>query len=153
MLLSKVFSEQYIRVGLKSTNKQELFVELVHALEEREDIDIDAILRTLWSREEMLNTRIAPGIAIPHTQVKNIKKTMGILGISAEGVDYDVHDGEKIRIVVMLIDDESATIEHLDTLRNFAILAKNPRFVTKVLECKSSREVYNTILKFESMLR
>lgn len=153
MQLSKVFSEQYIRVGLKSKNKHDLFEELVHALEEREDIDVDDVLRTLWSREEMLNTRIAPGIAIPHTQVKHIQRTMGILGISPGGIDYDVHDGEKIRIVVMLIDDESATIEHLDTLRNFAILAKNPRFVQKVLECQSPREVYDTIVKFESMLR
>jgi len=153
MQLSKVFSEQYIRVGLKSRTKRELFEELVHALEEREDIDVDEILRTLWTREEMLNTRIAPGIAIPHTQVKHIQRTMGILGISAEGVDYDVYDGEKIRLVVMLVDDESATIEHLDTLRNFAILAKNTRFVQQVLDCKTAKEVFETIVKFESMQR
>ena len=153
MHLSKVFSEQYIRVGLKSKNKRDLFEEMVHALEEREDIDVEAIVRTLWSREEMLNTRIAPGIAIPHTQVKHIKRTMGILGISHDGVDYDVYDGEKIRIVVMLVDDESATIEHLDTLRNFAILAKNQRFVQQILESKTPREVFDTLVKFESMQR
>lgn len=151
MQLSKVFSEQYIRVGLKSKNKHDLFEELVHALEEREDINVEDVLRTLWSREEMLNTRIAPGIAIPHTQVKNIQRTMGILGISSDGVDYDMQDGEKIRIVVMLVDDESATIEHLDTLRNFAILAKNSRFVQQILDSKTSREVFDTIVKFESM--
>ena len=38
----------------------------------------------------MLNTRIAPGIAIPHTQVKHIKKTMGIMGIAKNGIDYEL---------------------------------------------------------------
>lgn len=151
MQLSKVFSERYVKVGLKSRDKKELFEELVHALEEREDIDVEAVLQTLWSREEMLNTRIAPGIAIPHTQVKNIKKTMGILGISPEGVDYDVAGGEKIKIVVLLVDDEGATIEHLDTLRNFAVMARNPRFVQKLLECATPRDAAQTIVKFEDL--
>lgn len=150
MQLSKVFSERYIKVGLKSTNKHDLFEELVHALADHEDIYADDVLRTLWVREEMLNTRIAPGIAIPHTQVKHIQKTMGIFGIAPDGIDYDMPDGEKVKLVVLLVDDETATIEHLDTLRNFAIMARNSRFVQQTLECKTSKEVLDIIKMYES---
>lgn len=151
MQLSKVFTERFIRVGLKSTNKHDLFEEMVHLLADHEDIYADDVLRTLWVREEMLNTRIAPGIAIPHTQVKHIQKTMGILGIAHNGIDYDLPDGEKVKVVVLLVDDETATIEHLDTLRNFAIMARNPRFMQQILECADAKAVVETIKLYESM--
>ena len=51
MPLSKVFSERFIKVGLESTNKHELFEELVHALADHEDIYADDVVRTLWVRE------------------------------------------------------------------------------------------------------
>ncbi len=149
MKLSTVFSERFIRVGLRSTNKHDLFEEMVHALADHEEIYADEVLRTLWVREDMLNTRIAPGIAIPHTQVKHIQKTMGILGIAPNGIDYDLPDGEKVKVIVLLVDDETATIEHLDTLRNFAIMARNPRFMSQMLECANSKAVVEVIKMFE----
>jgi mannitol/fructose-specific phosphotransferase system IIA component (Ntr-type) len=151
MQLSKVFTERFIKVGLEATNKHELFEELVHALADHEDIYADDVIRTLWVREEMLNTRIAPGIAIPHTQVKHIKKTMGILGISNTGIDYELPDGEKVKVIVLLVDDETATIEHLDTLRNFAIMARNPRFMSQMMDCADAKSVYETIKMFETI--
>jgi PTS system fructose-specific IIA component/PTS system nitrogen regulatory IIA component len=154
MQLSKVFTERFIRVGLTSTNKHELFEELVHALAgENDEIESDEVLRTLWVREEMLNTRIAPGIAIPHTQVKHIHKTMGIFGVAPAGIDYELPDGEKVKLVVLLVDHETATIEHLDTLRNFAIMARNSRFVQQVLDCKDAKSVVEVIKMYESFTK
>jgi len=153
MKISKVFGEHNILVNLKSTTKPDLFEELVHALESIEDeIDYDEVLASLWKREQMLNTRIAPGIAIPHTQVKHLARTTGVLGISRDGVDYELSDGDKVNLVVMFVDDEQETTEHLNTLRSFALLAKNQRFVDQILSAKDAKTVCEIIIRFEDML-
>jgi len=154
MLISKVIGEKNILVPARSSEKGALFEEMVHALEDLDDeIDADEVLQTLWKREDMLNTRVAPGIAIPHTQVRHLERTTGMLAVSQQGVNYGLSDGEKIHIILMIVDDEHDTVEHLDTLRNFALIAKNQRFVDQLKASRTPAEVVELIRRYETMLK
>ncbi len=152
MRLSEIFTERYIRLGLAGRTKHDLFIELVNSLAKWENINTDEVLRTLWIREKMLNTRIAPGIAIQHTQIPGLPRTIGILAIEKTGVPYDLPGGVKVQLVMFLLDDVNATTEHLETLRNFALLARNPRFLEQLLACTDAAGVLRTIKEYEARL-
>lgn len=156
MVLSEVFRVQNIKPDLVSVNKEELFTELTEFLAEREEMDDkakDRVLVALWTREQMLGTVIAPHIALPHASLRGQKKTLGIFGISKQGIDYGSADGKPVHIVMMLIDDRYETKKHLKMLQQTAELIGSPNFYSKIMACTTQREVHAIITEIEEMQR
>jgi len=152
MRVSQLCSERYIKIGFDSRTKDDLFRELVYFLADREPLDTDAVLRSLWDRERMLNTRLIPNVALPHTQAKGLTRTVGVLAIDPAGCAYELPGEELVKVVMLVIDSTDATIEHLDTLRNFALLCRKPRFLPQLLECKDAATVLKTLKAHESYI-
>ena len=93
MLISEIFKPDNIKIGVESEDKDELFEEMVNFLADAEHLDNrDAILEGLWRREKKMSTGIAPNIAIPHTHVPNLNNTIGVLGISTNGIDDPIEN-------------------------------------------------------------
>lgn len=152
MLISELYTPNSVKLNLESETKEELFEELVNFIIEKEHFDNrDEILEKLWIRENKMTTGITPNIAIPHTQLRNIPKSTGILGISREGIDYDSLDGNPVHLIMLLIGDENNPNEHLRTLKNISVLLSNPDFYTKMMNCKTEEEVTEVIIEFEEI--
>lgn len=152
MLISQIYRTRFIQPNLRSFTKEDLFDEMIDFLAEQERVpDKDSVKETLWTRERMLSTGIAPYIAIPHAQIRDLKKTIGVLGISRKGILYGSQDGRPVHLVMLLIDDEMDPITHLETVRNAAVLVKNPRFYDKIMHCKTAVKIYHTIQNFEDI--
>ena len=150
MLVSEIFKPQNIKIDLQSTDKEELFEEMVNFLADVEGLDIrDQILKGIWERERKATTGIAPNIAIPHTHIPNINRSMGVLGISQKGIEYDSLDGKPVHLVMLLIGDDKEPENHLKILRNIAVLLTNPNFYPTIMKCKTPKEVSETIVEFE----
>ena len=97
-----------------------------------------------------MSTGIAPNIAIPHTHVPNLNSTIGVLGISTNGIDYDSLDGNPVHLVMMLIGDDKDPGNHLKILKRVAMLLNNPDFYSSIMKCKTPKQVHETIVEFES---
>ncbi|MBQ3922582.1 MAG: PTS sugar transporter subunit IIA [Spirochaetales bacterium] len=151
MLISEIFKPENIKIGIESEDKDELFEELVNFLADAEHLDNrEAILEGLWKREKKMSTGIAPNIAIPHTHVPNLNNTIGVLGISTNGIDYDSLDGNPVHLVMMLIGDDKDPGNHLKILKRVAMLLNNPDFYSSIMKCKTPKQVHETIVEFES---
>ncbi len=152
MLVSEIFKLDNIKIELESTDKEELFEEMVNFLADAEGLDCrDEILSGIWRRERKLSTGIAPHIAIPHTHLPNINRTAGVLGISQKGIDYDSLDGKPVHLVMMLIGDDSDPNGHLRILKGVAILLNNPNFYPTLMKCKSAKELSEALVEFEEL--
>jgi len=152
MRITDVILPRDIMVGLKSRNKTDLFNEIVDFLAEEEDLpNTDSVKKALWAREKMLSTGIMPKIALPHAQIKGLKKTVGMIGLSREGIEYETLDGEPVHIVMFFADDEMDSVGHLQTLRNAAQLASNPRFYSRMIQAMTSMEAYQSLKYFEEL--
>jgi nitrogen PTS system EIIA component len=152
MRITDVILPRNILVGLKSRNKVELFDEIVDFLAEKENLpDRDSVKKNVWAREKMLSTGIMPRIAMPHAQIKNLNKTVGMIGLSREGIEYETQDGKPVHIVLFFVDDEKDSIGHLQTLRNAAQLTSNPRFYSRIIQCMTPLEVYQAVKYFEEL--
>ncbi len=154
MDLSEIFKPSNIKVGLASSTKQELFDELVDFLVSKEKVqNPEEIKEALWAREGMLNTVIAPSIALPHASLRKQKETLGVFGVSHDGIEYGNNEGAPVHIVMMLVDNRFETKKHLRTLRSAALLIGSPNFFTKVMRCTTPSEVHRIILEVEEMQR
>ncbi|HUZ17073.1 MAG TPA: PTS sugar transporter subunit IIA [Spirochaetia bacterium] len=152
--LSEIFKESNIIADVASKDKEGLFTELVDFLADRENIkNKEAVIDAVWERERMLNTIIAPAIALPHAGLRRQKETLGVFAVSHSGVDYGDSEGGLVHIIMLLIDDRSASKKHLRTLREAATLISSPNFFTKVMKCRNASEVYAVIREVEEMQR
>ncbi len=150
MELSEIFRPSHIKIDLSSTNKEELFEELVDFLVERESLsNREEIMEGLWARERMLNTVIAPSIALPHASLRRQQEPLGVFGLSREGIEYG--ENERVHIVMMLIDNRFDTKRHLKTLRSAALLIGSPNFSTKIMRCETAADIHAVILEVEDM--
>jgi nitrogen PTS system EIIA component len=154
MLISEIFKPENIKINIESTDKEELFEEMVNFLIDVEKLDNrEEIITHLWKREKKMTTGIAPNIAIPHTHISSIDTTMGVLGISQKGIDYDSLDGKPVHLVMLLIGNDKEPEGHLKILKNLSVLLTNPSFYPNIINCKTPKELSDTILEYEDIAK
>jgi nitrogen PTS system EIIA component len=153
LLLQDLFSPGRIKCRLEAEDKSEVFEELVdllvsqYALDCREDI-LEAIRR----REEKMSTGIKRGIAIPHAKTNFTKGVIGVLGISAPGIDYESLDGDPVHMLFLLVSSEEDAGTHLSVLKKIALLAENPDFYREALAATNAEKVNRIIRTYEEIL-
>jgi mannitol/fructose-specific phosphotransferase system IIA component (Ntr-type) len=153
MILGELFTPGRIKVRLEAEDKPEVFEELVDLLVSAYRLEIrDQILDAIRRREEKMSTGIKKGIAIPHAKTTGIKGVLGVMGISASGIDYDSLDGEPVHVLFLLVSAEDAAGLHLRVLKNIALLVENADFYASIQKAGDPDSAHQTILKFEEIL-
>ena len=151
MSLSKVFSQKSIILNLKSSEKDELFEEMLEALVSAvPNLNRKEALNALLEREAKMNTGIMHNIAIPHGNCSCVEGVVGAIGISRDGIDYDSLDKAPVHIVFMLLCNPSSVEQHLAVLKDLASVLQTPSFVKDLLEKTSSEEVYNLLCEYSA---
>lgn len=150
MVLEDVFSKESIIVNLESTEKDELFEEMIEVLHEAHpDFNREEALAALNEREARMSTGIMHSVAVPHAVVPSVVGTLGAIGISRHGIDYDSIDHAPVHLVFMLIAGENQTERHVQILKSLAITLQKPGFIGKLLSCQTQAEAYNLIVQSE----
>ncbi len=148
MNLQQVFSKESIIPDLQSTDKEELFEEMLQAIiNVQPDINREEALSALSERESKMTTGIIPSIAVPHCRIDTVRGVAGAIGISRKGIDYDSLDGKPVHFVFMLICNSIEDALHLEVLKNLSVKLENPSFMQSLSECKTADEVYNLLGK------
>ncbi|MBP5158479.1 MAG: PTS sugar transporter subunit IIA [Treponema sp.] len=146
MNLQKVFPPESIILDLESSEKEELFEEMLQNICSRlPDVDRDEARAALLAREAKMSTGIIPGVAVPHGSIDTVKGVAGAIGISRKGIDYDAIDKKPVHYVFMLLGNSSDNAGHLETLRKIAILLINPSFISKVSEASSAGDIWDML--------
>jgi mannitol/fructose-specific phosphotransferase system IIA component (Ntr-type) len=152
MLISEIFRERDILVGVTGVHKRRLFETLTDLLCTQEGLSgRQELLETLWAREQMLPTVIAPGIALPHAQVPGFGRSVGALALSQTGIDYEALDGKPVHVIFMLVDDENKPETHLANLRNVALLIRNESFFRRSIRAATPRDAFAVLRETEEL--
>ena len=121
MVLNEVFPKDTIVVNLSSTEKDELFEELVETIHNAcPKFNKEEALNCLNERESKMTTGIMHSVAIPHALISSMQGSVGAIGISQEGIDYDSLDKAPVHVVFMIIGNEKDTEHHIQLLRQLA---------------------------------
>ena len=109
-------------------------------------------LKVLNERESKMTTGIMHSVGIPHALIPSIKDSIGAIGISHEGIDYDSLDKSPVHVVFMIIGADNDPNHHIQILKQLASVLQIPDFVKNLLTLKSASEIYNFICTSEESL-
>ncbi len=137
-----------IKLNLESTEKEECLAELLEVIVARQPmIKRSEVISSLILREEKSSTAVFPGIAIPHIVCESISKPCIAIGISRYGVDFD---SKKVNVIFEILFRNDDAEFHMQVLKDIVNLVNDNSFVNKVINAKSSQDVFDAIVELET---
>jgi mannitol/fructose-specific phosphotransferase system IIA component (Ntr-type) len=109
----------------------------------------EIVLAALLAREKVLSTGIGHGIAIPHAISSSIREPQVLLGISAEGADYQSMDGQPVHVFFVLLSPPDRASHHTRLLARIARLGRDPAFVEGLRSVSNPAEAIEYIASYE----
>lgn len=119
MKLSDIMVTDAIVADLQAKTKEEAVGELVEALASAGAIakkNIPVVIEAILHRESQATTGIGKGVALPHAKLKGVKKPLGTIGRSAEGLDFTALDSKPVYSVILLLSAPENPDEHLQAM-------------------------------------
>ncbi|MCD7949901.1 MAG: fructose-specific PTS transporter subunit EIIC [Erysipelotrichaceae bacterium] len=151
MRITELLDEKSIALNVNVSNKDETIDCLVDLMYQSGKIDDKkAYKEGVLEREALSTTAIGDGIAIPHAQVKAVKKA-GLSAITIKnGVDYESMDGQPVYLAFMIAAPEESNNLHLQALAKLSTLLLNEDFRKALIEAKTVKEFLQIIDKEET---
>lgn len=147
MILLELIEQSLIKTDLEAADKEELFEELLDVLVQAKKVkDRRKALDALWEREQKGSTDIGKGVAIPHAKTSAVDELVGAIGISKDGIDYESDGDEAVHLVFMMLATENNPGLHIEALANIATLVETPGFCRRLLDAKTSKEVFDIVV-------
>lgn len=119
MKLADIMVTDAIIPGLQAKTKEEAVGELVEALASAGAIakkSVAEVTGEVLHRESQATTGIGKGVALPHAKLKGVKKPLGTIGRSAEGIDFAALDSRPVYSVILLLSSQDGPDEHLQAM-------------------------------------
>jgi len=119
MKLSDIIISDAIVPQLEAKTRDEAIAELVAALADAGAISkqkAGEITKAVLAREAQATTGIGKGVALPHTKLKGVKKPIGTIGCSSEGIDFASLDSKPVYSVILLLSSPDDPDEHLQAM-------------------------------------
>jgi mannitol/fructose-specific phosphotransferase system IIA component (Ntr-type) len=119
MKLADIIVSDAIVPELEGKTRDEAIRELVRALAEAGALpkkSVEEVTEAVLGREEQATTGIGKGVALPHAKLKSIKKPVGTIGRSSEGIDFAALDSKPVYSVVLLLSSPDNPDEHLQAM-------------------------------------
>jgi len=145
MKIMDIIDIDLINADLKARDKREVLGELADMVAKKEGLDINVLVPVLEEREKLGSTGIGDGIAIPHGKLRGLKKLVASFGRSAKGINFDSIDGKPAHLFFLLMAPENTAGMHLKALARISRLLKDTGFREKLLDSKTTQEVYKVL--------
>lgn len=119
MKLKEFMIAEAIQPELSATDRDGVIRELVTALSRAGGLPegaVDEVVSALIKREQNGSTGFGKGVAVPHAKHPMVKKMVGTLGRSAQGVDFAALDHQPVYSVVLLLSPENQPQQHLQAM-------------------------------------
>ncbi|MGD9125789.1 MAG: PTS sugar transporter subunit IIA [Planctomycetia bacterium] len=133
-----------IQATITANDKEGVIREMVQALFDAGAISADeqeSIVKAILKREELGSTGIGRGVAVPHTKHPSVDRLVGTVAVSADGVDFNSLDGEKVHLLFLLVSPPDRPGEHLRALENISRQLKNDTFCRFLKQAKNLEDI------------
>ena len=98
-----------------------------------------------------MNPAIGRGIAFHYSSSVEVKDLTAILGVSVEGIDYESPDQQKVHFILLILDTVDNPLLHRKLISRFQKFINSVNMKTKILECKTSTDIFNLINDWENI--
>ncbi len=133
-----------IKADLEADDKEGVIREVATALLQAgsiEEAEFEGVVQAILKREELGSTGIGRGVAVPHTKHPSVDRLVGTVGVSAQGVDFDSLDGEKVHLFFLLISPPDRPGDHLRALENISRQLRDDTFCRFLKQSKAASDI------------
>lgn len=144
MKFADFVSNDAIRATVAAEDKEGVIREMVQALLDAGDINADeqeSIIKAILKREELGSTGIGRGVAVPHTKHPSVDRLVGTVAVSADGVDFNSLDGEKVHLLFLLVSPPDRPGDHLRALENISRQLRDDTFCRFLKQAKNADDI------------
>lgn len=140
--LTSFFSADDILVQQEGLHRNGLIRAMLEHLAKRYGFqEIDTYYNAVIERENMENTMVAEGIAIPHGRVDGLSKPYVCVATSQLGVQFHPESGKSVHLVLMVLIPRDQPALYLQILRALATIMRDPDIPKTVAALKTPGEV------------
>jgi mannitol/fructose-specific phosphotransferase system IIA component (Ntr-type) len=133
-----------------STAAIEVLLDQLVRSESLAEADLPRVREIVLERERSMSTGIGHGVAIPHGTIPDLEGIVGVLGRSAQGIEFGAIDGEPVHLVVLVLIGESAHRQHIRTLAIVSRLMNSAALRDHLLRAGGAAEMLRLIRAEES---
>jgi len=119
MKFSEFIVREAVTPKLEAEDRDGALRELVESLAKTGAISetlVDEIVKALVDREKTGSTGFGKGIAVPHVKSSKIKKMVGTMGRSENGIDFAALDNQRVYTIVLLLSPMNQPSQHLEAM-------------------------------------
>lgn len=140
MSLRDYCSPDAVLCDLEAADKEDAIRQLVDLLVETKSVPKTKgplIYKEVVERERQASTGIGKGIGIPHARSAHAKKISMAIGLASRGIDFSAVDGERVRVILLLVSPKDSTDEHLAAMKDIVTIARDAYQRQRLLGCRS----------------
>ncbi|MCL2005398.1 MAG: PTS sugar transporter subunit IIA [Planctomycetaceae bacterium] len=137
-----------VRAEVSATDKPGVIREMLQAILDADGMkkaDYEGIVQAVIKREELGSTGIGRGIAVPHTKHPSVKRLVGCVAVSADGIDFEALDCEKVQLFFLLISPPDAPGDHLRALEHITRQLKDDTFCRFLKQSKTKEDILSLL--------
>jgi len=140
MALHQYCIQEAILCDLEPADKEDAIRQMVDALVEAKALTAkkgNAIAKEVIERERQASTGIGGGVGIPHARTKLVDRVVLSFGRVPDGFDFAATDGEKVRVVALLLTPRDSTDDHLAAMRAIVGIVRDNYQCKRLIGCKT----------------
>jgi nitrogen PTS system EIIA component len=149
MARAKMLSKESIILDFHGIDKWTAIEKLVDVIaHSMKDTDRESVLSAVLDRERKGSTALGNGIAVPHARTQGVSHLVAAVGISREGIDFQVGEGERCNLIFLILSPPSESKRYLKALAAVAALGQDLNALDSLKNVSSQEGVFSV---FESI--
>lgn len=141
-----VINEELIIINPKIKNKAELFEKLATHLYNNDLIlNRKVFLQNIINRENLANTEVSNGIALPHYKGNTAVKLFAGIIILPDGIDWEHPTLDKVKLIMFFGTPENQNKRYLQLIAHSARLLRKDDFIQSLINIQKANNAINIL--------
>lgn len=152
-MLREYCSPEAILCHMEAVDKEDAIRQLVDVLVAAKRIaskpKAALIRKEIVERERQATTGIGKGVGIPHARSKHAKNLSLAIGRIPRGLDYGAVDGERVRVILLLVSPDRSTDEHLAAMKTLVSIVRDPYQCKRLHGCATPQSFLDLLAELD----
>lgn len=139
-----------IVLTLSGKTQDEVIAELVDAISREGNGDRGKILKSIYTVEDVKNTAVGRGVAIPHGRTDAISQLRLAFGRSKRGVNWGSPDGHPVQMVWLIVNPARQADEYLRVLSQITKISRRRDCREAIMLAKAKADIIRIVKECKS---
>jgi Kef-type K+ transport system membrane component KefB/mannitol/fructose-specific phosphotransferase system IIA component (Ntr-type) len=148
-----IFKKENIIADLRVNNKNQALEHISEKASKICHLSQDELLKSIFSREELMSTAIGNSIAVPDARLSCIKKPVVLYAKSDNPLEWDSPDGLPVHMIFLVLTPLEQTNIQLKLLRNIALMFKGSNLDQKLISSNNINETWQVFKEHHAQMK